>query len=157
MANQEHNDERDLTPQLSPLYLLLNSAFTFWFGTLMAIISFAVIIMRISAVLAEGFNTYNTYHLGILPATRDIAAFIPVVSLLVAFTLHARSFAMTMADYIAGLSKKRRQRDRAEAKAEGKTEGLTKARNWYNRKVEAERNGEPFTEPFPGDEETVDA
>ena len=60
---------------------------------------------------------------------------------------------MTMADYIAGLSKKRRERH----EARGKARGIAITKDWYERKLEAERKGEPFDEPFPSVEEIEDA
>ncbi len=155
MANPNTDDEqREKTPtQLSEMLSeMLPPKFTFWFGALMAIISIAVIIVRTTAVLSAGVTAYNIYHLGILPAAEDISKFIPVVSLSLALTIHARRLRMTMADYIEGLTKKRREKD----VKKGEAIGISRTKDWYERKFEAERKGEPFNEPFPGDEESHD-
>ena len=56
---------------------------------------------------------------------------------------------MTMADYIQEKIEERRARD----VAKGIAIGEAAVRDWYERKFEAERKGEPFDEPFPGSEE----
>ena len=45
--------------------------------------------------------------------------------------------------------RERREQTRQQQIAEGRAEG----REWNERRMEAEARGEPFNEPFPGDED----
>ena len=146
MVNPETNNENPIQP--SPIYSIghLPSAFTFSLGIAMAIISIAVIILRSASVYFAGVNTYNVYYVGILPATLDIAAFIPVVSLFIALALNIRRFGVTMARFLEEMTKKVRARNIAKGRAEG--------RAWNKRRLEAEARGERFDEPFPGEEDS---
>ena len=162
MANSESDNEHKGDPPLP--YILNNlfpSAFTFLLGIIMAVITIAVIIVRAAEVLSAGYNAYNLYHLGILPATRDIAAFIPVVSLFIALTLSIRRFGSTMARFIQEMTEKVRARNIAKGVKIGKAEGRAEERAywvaWNNRRLQAEEQGEPFDEPFPIYEDTEEA
>ena len=126
----------------------------------MAIISIAVIILRAAVVISEGLSTHNVYYLGILPETRDIAAFIPVVSLFIALSLNIRRFGVTMAQFLVELTEKiKQQTERSKQKQfdKGHAEASVEWNNWVDRKEAAEAKGEPFDEPRPGSEEDTDS
>ncbi len=158
MANNESDNEHKGDPPLP--YILNNlfpSAFTFLLGIIMAVITIAVIIVRAAEVSSAGYNTYNLYHLGILPATRDIVAFIPVVSLFIALTLSIRRLGSTMARFIQEMTEKVRARNIAKGVKIGRVEERACWVAWNERRLQAEERGEPFAEPLPSYEDTEEA
>ena len=125
----------------------------FWFAVSMAARSVFVTIQKAAEYRAGDL----TICYGVTNGVRDIGSVTPVVSLIVALAVNARSASMTLVTYFQLKSDEVRKgneaRSYARGKAEGKAEELASAREWFERKVEAEARGEPFNEPFPGTEE----
>ena len=55
---------------------------------------------------------------------------------------------MAIVEYIQDQTHKARRKQFQK----GKDEGLEQAAKWNERRLQAEARGEPFNEPFPGDE-----
>ena len=125
----------------------------FWFAVSMAARSVFVTIQKAAEYRAGDI----TICYGVTNGVRDIGSVTPVVSLIVALAVNARSASMTLVTYFQLKSDEVRKGNEARSYARGKTEGkaeeLASAREWFERKVEAEARGEPFNEPFPGTEE----
>lgn len=56
---------------------------------------------------------------------------------------------MAIVEYIQDQTRKARRKQFQK----GKAEGLKQGAEWNQRRLQAEERGEPFNEPFPGDEE----
>ena len=82
----------------------------------------------------------------------------PAVAGKVAFTLNARRLTLSAARYIDSQTAKVKQQvaeikeRREKARQQQIAGGRAEARAWNQRRLEAEARGEPFNEPFPGDE-----
>ena len=155
--NNERPEENTTgSTELTLLGIRLPPSFVFWFAVIMAAISVFVIIQKATEHRAGDITLYY----GVTSGMRDIGSAIPVVSLIVALAVNARSASMTLATYFKQKADEVRKRNEARSYAKGKAEGEAEARAedlaWNKRRLEAEARGKPFNEPFPGTEENLE-
>ena len=112
--------------------------------------SVLIIIVLLWRAWYEAFITAEQPSLGVVaieiisfsPAVGFISMFVMSVTMAGGMTMFGKS--MYRQGVIAG-----EERGKARGEARGEARGLSKAATWYQRKMDAEARGEPFTEPPP--------
>ena len=153
-GNGGREDEKAGASELAVLGIRAPAEFLFWFAAAMLVISVFVIIQKVTEFRAGDYTLYGAAFSGM----RDIGTSIPVMSLASALLAHRRRIRMTLADFIQQkadeVRKRNQERDRRLAERDRRIRA--EGRAWNRRRLEAEARGEPFDEPFPGDEEDSD-
>lgn len=111
-------------------------------GVALLLLIFVVLVYTYVVIKYQVGQTWKQY-------IEDISTFIPLAGVIAGALIGVIDLFMLLSDYYFDRKQKRIAEAKAEAYVEGGAQFYAKVKNWNDRRIEAESNGEDFDEPMP--------